>query len=175
MNLARGQVLIHPHHGPATVAQVTTRTIRNRRTKYLTLTVHDTELSILVPMDQAEEIGVRPVIDVKDARDIFKLLLEPGEKKEKVWSRRIKNSTDRLRSGDILTIAGLIRDMTRWNDETRLSFGEMKLLRDARGPFESELAIALSATTDEVSAMIDAAVLEGIWPAIPESVLAAAS
>ncbi|MFD1505580.1 CarD family transcriptional regulator [Georgenia yuyongxinii] len=175
MKFVPGQVVIHPHHGPATVAQVTTRTIRDRRVRFLTLNVHDPELSVFVPTERAEEIGVRPVVDIDGARDLFKLLLAPGEEKEKVWSRRIKNSTERLRSGDIRTIAGLIRDLTRWNADKRLSFGEMKLLRDACDPFVSELAIALSTTEDEVAAMVDAAALEGTWPSIPESVLAAAS
>jgi CarD family transcriptional regulator len=175
MNFVPGQVLIHPHHGPATVAQVTTRTIRNRRVRFLKLDVHDPEMSVLVPTESVEEIGVRPVVDIDAARDLFKLLMLPGEAKEKVWSRRIKNSTERLRSGDIRTVAGLIRDLTRWNAEKRLSFGEGKLLRDALEPFVSELAITLSTTEDDVTAMVDAAVLEGTWPTIPQSVLATAS
>jgi CarD family transcriptional regulator len=175
LNFVPGQVLVHPHHGPATVTQVVTRLVRNRRGRYLKLDVHNSDLSIAVPAEQAEEIGIRPILDVDGVREVFEVLLAPGGEKEKVWSRRIKNNADRLRSGDIRTIAGLIRDLTRWNTEKRLSYGETAILRDARGPFETELALVLSMTEDDVIAMVDAAILKGTRPALAGTQLAAAS
>lgn len=175
MNYARGQILSHPHHGPATVTKVATRNIRNRRERYLILDVHHSDLSIAVPVERAEEIGVRPVLAVDALHGIFDILTGPTGEKDSVWSRRMKNNTERLRSGDIATIAGLIRDLTRWNTDRRLSFGEMTLLRDASQPFLAELALVLSMTEDDAAGMVDAAILEGTMPALGEKELAAAS
>ncbi|MEE6282050.1 CarD family transcriptional regulator [Georgenia sunbinii] len=160
MNFSTGQVVVHPHHGPATIKKIFTRTIRDDRRKYLNLEVRHSDLSVAVPVELAEEMGVRPILDAAGVREIFDLLLAESEVEETVWSRRIKNNTMRLRSGDVRTIAGLIRDLTRRNTEKRLSFGEMNLLRDAMTPFVAELAISLNLTEDDVTAMVDAAVLE---------------
>jgi len=175
LSFSTGQVVVHPHHGPAKVKKVFSRTIRGERRKYLRLDVPDAELAVAVPVDAAEEIGVRPVIDLADAREILDVLVAEGEVPDKVWSRRIKANGERLRSGDIRTIAGLIRDLTRQNEEKRLAFGEMKLLRDATGPFVAELAIVLSMDADDVAEMIDSAILTRTLPEIPQLQLAAAS
>ncbi len=176
LSFSTGQVVVHPHHGPATVKKIFTRVIRNERKRYLRLAVHHDELlSVAVPLDAAEEIGVRATVDVVEVREIFAELLAESSPYEKVWSRRIKADTERLRSGRIGTIAGLIRDLTRRNEEKRLAFGEMKLLRDATGPFVAELALVLALTEEKVAAMVHAAILEGTKPELPDHELAAAS
>jgi len=175
LNFYPGQVLVHPHHGPATVSKIATRKIGTERRRYLKLDVHDTELSLGVPLEQAEEMGMRPLLDTDGLREVFDVLLAASGEKEKVWSRRVKKSADQLRSGDIRIVAGLIRDLTRWNEEKRLSFGEGKMLREALEPFVAELALVLGVSQDDAVAVVDAAVLEGTRPTFPQSELAAAS
>lgn len=173
LNFSTGQVVVHPHHGPATVKKTFTRSIRNERKSYIRLEIPQAELSVSLPVDQAEEIGVRPVVDASGVQEIFEVLLGESEPHEKVWSRRIKANAERLRSGDLLTVAGLIRDLTRQNEEKRLAFGEMKLLRDAVAPFVAELAIVLSMSEEDVESMVDAAVLEGVRPTLPKALATA--
>lgn len=151
------------------------RSIRGERRKYLRLQVHHDDLQVAVPVETAEEIGVRPTIDLDEVREIFDVLLEASEKQEKVWSRRIKSNAERLRTGDLKVIASLIRDLTRQNEEKRLAFGEMKLLRDASGPFVAELALVLGKDVEEVTEMVNAAILESVSPELPDAKLATAS
>ncbi|WP_193314393.1 CarD family transcriptional regulator [Georgenia ruanii] len=175
MHYFPGQVLVHPHHGPATVSQILDRKIGKGRQRYLKLDVHNTDLSVGVPLEQARELGVRPLLDADGLREVFDLLLAPSGEKDGVWSRRVKKNAERLRSGDIRVIAGLIRDLTRWNQEKRLSFGETTMLRDALTPFVAELALVLGIGAPEATAVVEAAVLEGTRPSVPRSELAAAS
>jgi CarD family transcriptional regulator len=175
LNYFPGQVLVHSHHGPATVSQILNRKIGKERKRYLKLEVHNADLSVEVPLEQAEELGVRPLLDVDGLREVFDLLLAPTGEKDGVWSRRVKKNADRLRSGDIRIIAGLIRDLTRWNEDKRLSFGEGKTLREALTPFVAEVALVLGIDEDAAAAAVDAAVLEGTRPTIPRSKLAVAS
>ena len=175
MNFYPGQVLVHPHHGPATVSKIVNRKLGKRSQRYLQLDVHGADLSLGVPLEQAEELGVRPLLDTDGLREVFDVLLAPSEEKESVWSRRVKKNADRLHTGDIGIIAGLVRDLTRWNREKRLSFGESKTLRDALGPFVAELALVLEVSENDAAAAVDAAVLEGTRPSTPQTALAAAS
>lgn len=174
MNFAAGQVVVHPHHGPATIKKIATRTLKNKRVRYLKLEVHPGDLSVSVPSERAEEIGVRALLDVAAVRGIFELLTEPSEATEKVWSRRIKSNADRLRTGDVKIIAALVRDLTRRNEEKRLSFGEMSMLRDARAPLIAELAIVLGVTQEDVETKIDDAILSDVLPELADTALPAA-
>src|SRR5690625_3796472 len=56
LNFSPGQVVVHPHHGPATIKKVASRTIRGNRVKYLKLEVTE-ELLVSIPVEKAEEIG----------------------------------------------------------------------------------------------------------------------
>src|SRR5690625_5643954 len=132
MNVTKGQVVVHPHPGPSTITTLTTRTLKGERTKSLKLQVRGTDLTLGVPMDRAEETGLRPVLDSEQVREIFDILTGPSEEEASNWSRRIKANTDRFRSGRIDVIAGRVRDLTRRDHEKGISFGERNLLREDR-------------------------------------------
>lgn len=175
MQFAKGQIVVHPHHGPATVTRLAFRTVGEQRTRYLTLRIRRDALEVSLPVDRAEEIGVRSVLDAAGVQRIFDTLAGPGQAFDKVWSRRVKDFTERLRSSDIFVVAGLVRDITRQNEEKKVSYGEMNLLNDARALVTAELAVALGLAEDEIAEMIEPAVLEGTLPSLSKQALARAS
>ena len=120
MNFSPGQVVVHPHHGPATIAKIANRKIRNSTVRYLKLEVD--ELSVAIPVDRAEEMGVRALIDTAAVREVFATLTAESEPNETVWSRRMKQNTTRLRSGDINTVAGLVIHETQTIPEEKQAF-----------------------------------------------------
>lgn len=172
MEFSQGQIVVHPHHGPATVTEITTRMIRNEPRQYLKLEVLHSNLVVGVPLASAEEVGVRPVLDADALRDVFAILTAPSGFQENGWSRRIKANLDRLRTGDVETIAGLVRDLARRLEEKGLSLGEKDLLRDARQPLAAEIAVALSVTEAEVDVLIDDAIHQGTVPLPTEPLVA---
>lgn len=175
LKFTEGKVVIHPHHGPSTVKKISTRTIRGERTKYLTLLTHTGDLSVSVPSERAEEIGVRRVMDLDGARDIFKVLMDESGSFNRIWSRRFKDYTERVNSGNISTIAGLVRDLTRRNDERRISYGEMGVLREAQALLTAELALSLEIAPEEVMELVEDAVLNDVAPKFTAKGLARAS
>lgn len=173
MNVTKGQILVHPHHGPCRVSKTTKRSFKGKSVRYLTLQVLENDLVLGVPVDHAEETGLRPLLDADSMRGVFTELTGPSSPPISMWSRRIKADTDRLRSGNIETIAGLARDLIRRNEDKPLSFGEKTLLRDALLPLAAEIAIVMSVDTEEAERIITESVLQETMPVIPE--LAAAS
>lgn len=175
MQFAKGQVVVHPHHGPATVTRLAFRTVGEQRSRYLTLRIRRDDLEVSLPVDRAEEIGVRSVLDAAGVQQVFEILAGPGQAFDKVWSRRVKDFTERLRSSDIFTVVGLVRDITRQNEEKKVSYGEMNLLNEARALVIAELAVALGLDDEEIAALIEPAVLEGTQPTFSKQALARAS
>ncbi|TRW43632.1 CarD family transcriptional regulator [Georgenia yuyongxinii] len=158
MQLSAGQVVVHPHHGPATVTEITTRTLRGVPTSFLSLQVHRTDLVVAVPMDKVGEVGVRAVFDRDQIASLFEILQAPTGQEEEQWSRRQKANHERLLTGDLFAAAGVVRDLTRRLDTKGLSWGEKDMLRDARKPLLAEIALSLDLSDDGAVAALDAAI-----------------
>src|SRR5690606_14948531 len=88
----------------------------------------------------------------------------PSSQEDAGWSRRIKANVERLRTGDVTTVAGLVRDLMRRQEDTGLSLGEKDLLRDAKAPLVTEVAVVLGVDEPAAEATIDVAVLDGVVP-----------
>ncbi|WP_277050489.1 CarD family transcriptional regulator [Ruania albidiflava] len=175
MQFAKGQIVVHPHHGPATVTRLALRTVGEQRTRYLTLRIRRDDLEVSLPVERAEEIGVRSVLDIEGLEQLFEILVGPGQAFDKVWSRRFKDYTERLRSTDIFTVAALVRDIIRQNAEKKVSYGEANLLLEARTLVSAEVEVALGVAEEVAVAMIETAVLEGTKPDLAGRELARAS
>ncbi|MCK6211462.1 hypothetical protein KZX45_13000 [Georgenia sp. EYE_87] len=164
MNFSEGQIVVHPHHGPCTVAGTTTRTIRGVETRYIDLAVHAKEMNICVPVANAEEVGLRQVLDAEGLQRLLDVLRAPTGHEETGWSRRFKDNVDHLRTGDLLSTAKVVRDLTRRQAEKGVSWGEKDLLKHARQPVVTELALALHLTEEEAESALEEAILHGVSP-----------
>src|SRR5699024_3243186 len=99
------------------------------------------------------------------------LITDRTEPFDSVWSPLLKQTPERLRSGKLHTIAALVRDVTRRDDEKRVSYGEASLVREGMSLIREELATALKISPDDAEAMVLSAVRERVRPEVPESAL----
>ncbi|WP_406727377.1 CarD family transcriptional regulator [Streptomyces sp. GD-15H] len=159
MQFSIGQTVVHPHHGPATVAQVLDRSVRGETRRYVQLQVHRSDLSIAVPVEKTHEVGLRPVYAPAQAQELLGVLEAPTGEQEETWSRRFKANQEKLRVGDLLLTAGVVRDLIRRQEERGLSTGEKDMLHHARRPVLAELALSLSLPDGEAERLLDSAVL----------------
>jgi len=150
-----GETVVYPHHGAATITAVTTRTIKGVEKRYITLNVHQSELAIELPIDNAEMVGVRDVIDSAGVEAVFTVLRGETEEEAGNWSRRFKANTEKMGSGDVYRIAEVVRDLWRRDRESGVSMGEKNMLTKARQILISELALAQKSTVDEASGVLD--------------------
>lgn len=164
MELSQGQVVAHPHHGPAKVTGFLERKIKGETVRYARLEVKGTGMVVGIPVDKAEEIGVRELLDGEEMTRLFSILRAESDFEESGWSRRIKAEIQLLRSGDMFKIAGMVRDLTRRQADKGLSLAEKDLLREASQPLVSEISLCMGMSTDEAAEIVDKAVLEDKLP-----------
>ncbi len=164
MRFTTDQMVVHPHHGPARVTGLFTRPVRGEEVHYVQLTVRHRELELSLPVEKANELGVRPLLGAEEVGALFARLVAESGFQETQWSRRIKQDVDRLNSGDALVVAALVRDLLRRERDKGLSLGERDLLRDARRPVVEELSIVLGQTEEDTLAVVRAAALDGVLP-----------
>ncbi|GAB7302926.1 CarD family transcriptional regulator [Clavibacter michiganensis] len=153
---------MYPHHGAATITAVKTRTIKGVDKKYITLQIHQSELVIDVPVDNAELVGLRDVIDSSGVEAVFDVLRGDVEEEAGNWSRRFKANTEKMGSGDVRRVSEVVRDLWRRDQDSGVSAGEKRMLAKARQILVSELALAQKSTDEEASVVLDGVLAQSI-------------
>ena len=125
------------------VSAVEERDLGGSRTACYVLKIIDTGLTVMVPVAAAERVGLRAVMKKREAQRIIDILRAPEVAVDlQPWNRRFRAYTEMLKSGLPSEIAKVLRDMYRLKFDKDLSFGERRLLDQARSLLIQELALA---------------------------------
>jgi len=150
-----GEMAVHPKHGVGEVTEVEERDLGGKRAQFYVLKIVDTGLKVMVPTDAAERVGLRPIMKKKEAQKIFDILKTPEVAVDvQPWNRRFRAYTEMLKSGLPSEIAKVLRDMYRLKFDKDLSFGERRLLDQARSLLVQELALAKKVKPDSIEGEI---------------------
>jgi CarD family transcriptional regulator len=150
MAFSVGDTVVYPHHGAAVIESVEIRQVKGEDREYLVLRVAQGDLTVRVPSDNVDLVGVRDVVNADGLERVFNVLRQPYTEEPTNWSRRYKANLEKLASGDVIKVAEVVRDLWRRERERGLSAGEKRMLAKARQILVSELALAEK--TDEVKA-----------------------
>lgn len=155
-----GDTVVSMHHGTGVVHSTERRELDGRTCDYLVLKMTVGELTILVPADACEQVGLRDVVGAEDVGRVLDVLRDVGREGKGSWSRRFKENAERLRSGDVFRVAEVVRNLTVRGVDGSLSAGERRMLASARELLLAELSVAMSLTEDEVDAQLRSLILE---------------
>lgn len=155
MEFQVGETVVYPHHGAATIEEIKNRVIRGQERLYLKLKVAQGDLTIEVPADSIEDVGVRDVIDQEGLDKVFEVLRAPFTEEQGNWSRRYKANLEKLASGDVIKVSEVVRDLWRRDQDRGLSTGEKRMLAKARQILISELALAEKTDEDKAASVLD--------------------
>lgn len=149
MKFDLGDRVIYPHHGAALITAREKRKAFGEEREYLILETAHGDLTLSVPADMADSVGMRPPIDEDDVEDLFELLAKKDIREPANWSRRFKNHQEKLKSGDIYQVAEVVRNLALRESAKGLSAGEKSMLDKSRQILISELSISMDVTEDE--------------------------
>jgi CarD family transcriptional regulator len=155
MTFTVGETVVYPHHGAALIEAIETRTIKGVEKQYLVLKVAQGDLTVRVPAENAEIVGVREVVGEEGLDRVFQVLRAPHTEEPTNWSRRYKANLEKLASGDVNKVAEVVRDLWRRDRERGLSAGEKRMLSKARDILVGELALAEATSKDDAELMLD--------------------
>jgi CarD family transcriptional regulator len=155
MTFKVGETVVYPHHGAALIEAIESRVIKGEERRYLVLKVTQGDLTVRVPADNVDLVGVRDVVNQEGLDRVFEVLRLPHTEEPTNWSRRYKANLEKLASGDVIKVAEVVRDLWRRERDRGLSAGEKRMLAKARQVLVSELALAENTNEDKAETLLD--------------------
>ena len=150
-----GDKVVYPHHGAATIESREHMHVFGEDREYLVLRLAYGDLTLKVPADNTDEVGLREVINNEEVEEVFAVLRKKEARMPTNWSRRFKNHVEKLKSGDIYQVAEVVRNLSLREKDKGLSAGEKRMLAKARQILTSELTFALGVNEEEAERQLD--------------------
>src|SRR4051794_13152678 len=150
-----GDKVVYPHHGAGTVVKKEQREVLGQKREYLTIKILHNDMTVNVPCENAEKVGLRGVIDEQMVEKVLKALQGSGTVMPKNWNRRFKHNRDKMKTGDIFELAEVVRNLSLRDHEKGLSTGEKQMFVKAKKILVSELMYAKGMDEEEAAEWLD--------------------
>ena len=157
MSFQIGDKVVHPMYGAGILESVVQRKVGGVVRDYYIMRLPERSMVVMIPTENSEEIGVRPVIDCEQADRILASIPNIQVEMTSNWNHRYRENLERLKSGDLLEVAWVVKGLTQRETSRGLSTGERKMLHSARQILISELVLSTSQSYEDVEAELDTA------------------
>lgn len=150
-----GDKVVYPMHGAGVIEAIEDREVLGSRQTYYVMRIPIGDLRVMIPTTQAEGAGLRQVVDPGQLDQAFDVLRSERERLQANWNKRYRNHLEKMRSGDILEVAEVVRNLAQRDREKGLSSGERKMLESARQILLSEIILSKGLAPDLAIQLLD--------------------
>jgi CarD family transcriptional regulator len=151
-----GDKAVYPSQGVAEVVGIEKKEVYGKVQSFYVLHGLDTGLRILVPIDKADQVGLRRIAGRDEIAEVMEILRDKQIHIDRqTWNRRYRGFMEKIKSGSLFEVAEVFRDLYRLKGMKPLSFGERRMLDTARGLVVQELSVARAADTRKVEQELD--------------------
>lgn len=150
------QKVVYPSQGVGTINEITEKKFKDKTILYYTIYLEVSEMTVMIPVDRCEELGVRAIVSEKEAKTALKMIGNDFEPITSDWKLRYQMNLDLLKKGTINDIAEIVRCLYHRSKVKELPILERKLYDSSRKLLEDEISFALGKPQKEVGQMIHA-------------------
>ncbi|HCC37761.1 MAG TPA: CarD family transcriptional regulator [Treponema sp.] len=158
MSKAKGfqvdQKVVYPSQGVGVIKSIEQKSFKDTKVPYYVIYLEVTDMTIMVPVDQAAGLGIRPTVSKDEALKALELIGEDYEPIPSDWKLRYQMNLDLLKKGSVRDIATIVRSLYHRSKVKELPILERKLYDSALKLLEDEVSISLRKSRDEVENMI---------------------
>lgn len=144
-------LVVYPTQGVGRIERIDRQNIGGLDCEFYTVRIRTNNITLMVPVKNADNVGLRPLVSPPDAKRILEFLrgdLDKSVFTGQNWNRRFREYSDRLRSGNIAVVSEVLRELLLISRNKELSFGERRLLEQAMNLVCGELAEVLETSLD---------------------------
>jgi len=149
-----GDRVVYPNHGVGIIEQIGSRTLGTQAERYYLLNIKSSNLKVTVPFHSVGAVGLRRVVRNGEIKKILDFLSDGEGGSDADWKDRFKENSDRMRTGSLLEVAAVLKNLLVLKESKSLSFREKKMLERARYLLVSELALARNCEESQVEILL---------------------
>ena len=152
-----GDKVVHPMYGAGVVESIVQKTVDSVVRDYYILQLPNRSMVVMVPTENCEEIGVRPVVDQEQADQVLAAIPNIQVEMTANWNHRYRENMERMKSGDLIEVARVSKGLTIRDQKRGLSTGERKMLHSAKQILLSELVLSKSVSYESAEEELNTA------------------
>ncbi|HHY05876.1 MAG TPA: CarD family transcriptional regulator [Clostridia bacterium] len=149
-----GDKIVYPMHGAGIIEGIEEKEILGEKRNYYVLRMPIGEMKVMVPINNADVVGIRKVINSEEIGKVFNVLQQEDSPMSNNWNRRYRHNMEKIKTGNIYELAEVVRNLTARDREKGLSTGEKKMLDNARQILLSELVLAKEGEEDYIKNLL---------------------
>ncbi len=150
-----GDRVFYPLHGAGIIETIEEREILGEKHKYYIFRIVVGDIKIMIPIDNIDNLGIRGVISEYELEEVLEVLSDDPTNMEKKWSRRYRENENKIKGGNMLEIAEVVRNLTSLDRLKKLSPGESKILQSAKAILMSEIMLIKGIKVEEAEKVIE--------------------
>ena len=154
-----GDKVVHPMHGAGVIDGIVTEKIGSAVQDYYVFKMPVGGLVLKIPVATSQVIGLRAIVSAEEAAALLEAIGSMEVDMTSNWNHRYRENMDRLKSGDLYAVAGVIKGLTYRDSERGLSNGERKMRHTAKQILVSELVLSLEQESRQIENRINGAML----------------
>ena len=155
-----GDKVVHPMHGAGVINSIVQEKISGKLIPFYVFKMPISGLTLKIPTGNSEMIGIRPISSMDEIERVISEIPKLGVDMTANWNHRYRENMERLKSGNLLEVAGVIKALMHRDNDRGLSNGERKMLHSAKQILISEIVLAESVEYPAAEARINAAMLK---------------
>lgn len=137
-----GDSVVYPMHGAGVIEGIENKEVLGKTQSYYVMRMPIGDVKVMVPMDAAEQVGMRDVIDKSMAQSVLREFRTVQTDVIQNWSKRFRDNMVKIKSGDIFEVAAVVKSLMLRDRQKGLSTGEKKMLSNAKQILISEIVVA---------------------------------
>jgi len=150
-----GDKVVYPMHGAGVIESIEEKEILGEKQHYYILRLSLGEMKVMIPLNNVDQIGIRQVISIDEVNRVVQTLGERAISTPGNWNKRYRNNMDKMKSGNVLEVADVVRNLSLREKEKGLSTVERKMLSNARQILISELILTNYDNEEAVINLVD--------------------
>jgi transcriptional regulator, CarD family len=150
-----GDKVVYPMHGAGIIESIEEREVLGEIRKYYVMHLPVGNMKVFVPLNSVGSLGLRDVIDRSQVETVLAVLQSENVPTTLAWNRRYRANLEKIKSGDILEVAEVVRSLSYREKEKGLSTGEKKMYENACQILVSELVLAEASKEDDIRRWLD--------------------
>lgn len=149
-----GAKVVYPVHGVGIINSIEDKTVLGEKRSYYIIKLAISDMTVMIPINKSEQLGLRLVVSDRDVHKALKLIKSEVTAMDEDWKTRYQHNFEKIKSGSILDVAEVVRNLFHRNKIKELSIMEKKLYENAYRLLIDEIAYVKDIEKEEVQSIV---------------------